>query len=117
MFTKAYRKSGLSADPAFTEASIDRIAISYLGCELEGATIEVVRRPINRRGEAVGECLHEALPAGSLIHWRIAFPMPPYTEESISRLLQHAEDVGFSPAGNGKGGGGAGIFRWQEHPA
>lgn len=115
MLVKAYRQCGFSADPGFTESSVGRIAIAYLGCEIpERGTIEALRRPINIHHQAVGECRHEALPPKTRIRWRLAYPDPPWSTESISRLLDAAQHVGFSPAGNGRNGGAAGLFHWEE---
>jgi hypothetical protein len=113
MLKKAYRLAGLGADPELSESAVKRIAIVFLGAEPKGPSVSVKRRPVNREKKAVGVLVHEALPSGSTIKWRIAFPATHFSPEAITALLASAENVGFSPAGSGESGGNHGLFKWS----
>jgi hypothetical protein len=69
------------------------------------------RRPINEKGQAVGVCLHEALPAGSTAVWIVSWPTSHWTDINALALLDAAGRVGFSPAGSGRMGGNRGVYQ------
>lgn len=114
MLRKAYRLTGLAANPESSEAAISRIAVRFLGCTPKGPMVTVKRRPVTREGKAVGVLVHEALPVGSTIAWSFAFPTTHFNDEAILRLLAAAENVGFTPAGSGRAGGHHGLFAWTK---
>lgn len=66
--------------------------------------VERVRRPVNNRGMAIGEIVHEALPEGTLLRIEGEFPLSHFPEPMLVRMFKLAGSVGISPAGSGKGG-------------
>lgn len=117
MIRKAHEKLGLGveheAEKAITLSAIYRVSVRFLGVSLNGHEEPVVSitRPV-ARGKAVGELRHESFPPGSTIDWILRWPMPPYTTDAIAALLDECQYVGFSAAGNGRGGGVSGVFQW-----
>lgn len=100
-----------------SEASINRMVVQPALLSKEAdlnppVVPKAIRRPVNTQGVAVGELFGKALAPGTEITWRIRVPRSHFTEAILNELLEIAQWVGFSPAGNGAGGGGAGIFEW-----
>lgn len=126
MLEKAHRLTRFVPDEETgdlpTATSTGRWPVHFLGVELQppydnGQALPIpIRRPTNKEGQAVGECRHEALPPGTLIRWGISWPESHYSPLNAHLLLLGAEDVGFSPSGNGQHGGGHGLFVWCDLP-
>jgi len=106
------------ADPPSRD-SVRRWRVRFEGVELPeaaaGAPLPVrIRRPINAQGKPVGELRHQALPPGSRLSWTVSWPTSHWSDENAALLLEAAEQVGFSPAGNGQFGGVRGVFMWVQ---
>ena len=117
MLTKAYLQSGLAAadeeEAGTPRAAIARWYIKFLQCVPSGKSqMNAIRRPLNVKRQAVGEIFHERLPEGTTADWLISYPESHFTPDTVALLLGICQDVGFSPAGNGKSGGQAGMFQW-----
>ncbi len=80
--------------------------VNFKTIRLPGDTVleTCVRRPVNTKGEAIGELLHEGLPIGTTFTVEASFPLSHFLLPIIKTLCQMAGDVGFSPAGSGRGG-------------
>jgi hypothetical protein len=114
---KAYRLAGLGAYGDTSEAAVDRIYVRFVGANPVNGELPVkIRRPLSHARAPVGVIRHECLPPGSWADWLIAYPTSHFTPETFAALLRAYEDVGFSPAGNGRAGGNAGLFRWERRP-
>lgn len=66
--------------------------------------VKSVRRPTNTSGMAIGEIVHESLPAGTVLPITAVFPLSHFSEHYLVNLFATLEAVGISAAGTGKGG-------------
>jgi hypothetical protein len=114
MLEKAYDQTPLVSDEGIFKTSLGRIGVKCLGVQSKGDMRIVPRRPINLKKEAVGEMLHEGLPPGTTADWELRLPGSVFTDARLALLLDAAPSIGFSEAGNGKNGGGAGLFEWEK---
>lgn len=81
-----------------------RVRVSTILMPPDQQIIKASRRPTNIRGQAIGEIVHEALPAGTRIAIRAHFPLSHFSETYLVNLFDQLQDVGISSAGTGKGG-------------
>jgi hypothetical protein len=114
MLEKAYDQTPLGADEGIYKTALGRINVRFRGVQPNGELVQVVRRPVNPEGKPVGELHHEGLPAGTTADWELHLPGSVFTDQRLALLLDAAPSIGFSEAGNGKYGGGAGLFEWEK---
>jgi hypothetical protein len=117
MLYKAYTQSPLTEDADIFKSALDRWNVVCVAVQPKGEIIECIRRPLNKKNEAVGELRHKGLAPGSIVEWEATIPTSVWTEARLALLLRAAERVGFSPAGNGSAGGLRGLFVWEKTEA
>lgn len=122
MLEKAHMQAALPLVPdkngqpleAPSRQSVSRWRVQFVRAELpQSGTTSLpirIRRPMNDKGVAVGECRHEALPPGTRIVWSVSWPVSHWHPMHATALLSAAQHVGFSPSGNGRYGGLRGLF-------
>lgn len=89
---------------ALPKAAWDHVLVRPVILPADVPMVESIRRPVNERGQAIGEIIHEGLAPGVVLRVRARLPLSHFPEPYLRALFAMMGDVGISPAGSGKGG-------------